>query len=220
MQFIQFIFASMLEYITFSIFAMVLFRFSVKEHIVKFCLSSFILALVSNTLQVESLQNISPVINVFLLVFLLSIILRIRLLHSIIMVILSYLVYTLVQWLLLTIFIKFGLFSEIKPYTFSGYILQASSAAMLVLISYFILVTNGGFSYIRASSRFFKEEVKGNRLFLVTLVISLFVVFVVNAMYIGSVGLPQYFYTIAIVIILVLVILIYFSTRKDNKNDK
>ncbi|BBI32252.1 hypothetical protein [Cohnella abietis] len=220
MQFIQFISASMFEYITFSIFAMLLFRFPVKEYIAKFCLSSFILALVSNTLQVESLQNISPLINVFLLIFLLSIILRIRLFHSIIMVVISYLTYTLVQWLLLTIFIKLGLYEEIKPYTSSGYVLQAASGICLVLISLFIYFTKGGFSYIQSSSRFFKDEIKGNRMFTVTLVLSLFVVFVVNGMYIGSVGLPYYFYTISIIILLILVILIYFSVRKDNKNDK
>jgi len=220
MQFIQFILASMLEYVTFSTFAMVLFRFSVKEHLAKFLLSSFILALVSNTLQVESLQNISPLINVFFLIFLLSIILRIRLFHSMIMVVISYLTYTLIQWLLLTIFIKMGLFEEIKPYTFAGYFLQAASAFVLVLISLFIHYTNGGFSYIRSSSRFFKEEFKGNRLFLITLIVSLIVVFAVNGMYIGSVVLPLYFYSISIIILLILVILIYFSVRKDNTYDK
>lgn len=82
MSFIMFIAASMLEYISFFIFVLVLFRFSIKEYILKFMLGSLILAFVSNTVQTESLQDISPLINVFILFFLITIILRTKLFHS------------------------------------------------------------------------------------------------------------------------------------------
>jgi len=69
MSFIMFILASMLEYTSFFIFVMVLFRFTIREHIAKFILGSLILAFVSNTIQTESLQDISPLINVVILFF-------------------------------------------------------------------------------------------------------------------------------------------------------
>ncbi|MFC5701249.1 hypothetical protein ACFPVX_08125 [Cohnella faecalis] len=219
MLFAKFILASTVEFLSFFIFAMVLFRFSVKEALLKFIIASLIFSFVSNTLQVESLQNISPLVNIFLFVFLITIILRVRLLHSIVMVAITFVAFSLVQWLLLTIFLKAHLFNEILPYTNNGFALQLSTALTLCIISAFIFMTNGGFSYIQSSSRFYKETFKGNRLFFLFLLLALLEIILVNIFYLASVDLPYYIYFVSITIMIILVLLIYFSIRKDGRRD-
>jgi hypothetical protein len=219
MLFSQFIIASTLEFLSFFIFAMTLFRFPPRQYLMQFIVASFIFSLVSNTLQLESLQNISPLINLFLFIFLISIILRVRLPHSIIMVVLTFVVFSLVQWLLLTIFLKLGLFEEILPYTVNGFILQVATAVALCIISIFVHKSNGGFSYIKSSSRFYKENFRGNRLFFLSLFFAMTIILLVNGFYLASVSLPYYIYFVSIAIIIILVILIYFSIRKDGKDD-
>ncbi len=220
MLFAKFILASTIEFMSFFVFTMTLFRFSIKENIFRFAIVSFILAFVSNTLQVESLQSVSALINVFLFLFLTTIILRVRLLHSTIMVVISFVVFSLVQWLLVNICIRFNVFSEVRPYTDNGFLLQLATALMLCIISLFIHMSNGGFSYIESNSRFFKQSLKGNKLFYLFLLLAIIVIVLVNVFYLSSVYLPYYVYIVTITILVILVILIYFSIRKDGQVDK
>jgi len=215
MSFIMFIAASMLEYISFFIFVMVLFRFSVKENILKFALGSVILAFVSNTVQTESLQDISPLVNVFILFFLLTIILRTKLFHSFIMVAIGYVAQSLVQWLLVTILIHFGVFDQITTYTGNAYRVQVMTFFVMCLISGFIRVTKGGFSYIQSSSRFYKDTFRGNKLFAIFMVLGLVVLFAGNIFYMTYERLSDSFATICIVVVAILTVMIYFSIRKE-----
>lgn len=215
MSFIMFILASMFEYTSFFIFVMVLFRFTIREHIAKFILGSLILAFVSNTIQTESLQDISPLINVVILFFLITIILRTRLFHSFVMLVIGYVAQALVQWLLVSVLIHYKVFNQINSYTRNGYIVQVLTFLIMCLISAFIYATKGGFSYIQSNNRFYKDSLKGNRLFITFLVLGLLVLFFANFLYMTSSNLPDYLYSIAIATIIILIILIYFSIRKD-----
>jgi len=178
--FIGFIIASTLEYVSYFLFALVLFRFSVREHGLKFLLSSVILSFVSNTLQIESLQDISPLVNVFLMVFLLTIILKIRLLHALIMGIIAYIALVLVQWLLYTLLLYYGVFESFEPYTWSGFVLQGLTAFSLLAAAALIYLRKGGFSYIQSDSRFFKDTFRGNKWFLFFLMLGLVNVMLAN----------------------------------------
>jgi hypothetical protein len=216
MSFIMFIAASMLEYISFFIFVLVLFRFSIKEYILKFMLGSLILAFVSNTVQTESLQDISPLINVFILFFLITIILRTKLFHSFIMVTIGYVAQALVQWLLVTFFIHFGVFDEITPYTGNAYRIQVMTFIVMCLISYCIHITKGGFSYIQSSSRFYKDSFRGNKMFAIFMILGLVILFAGNIFYMTSYDrLSDSLATICIVVVVLLIVMIYFSIRKD-----
>ncbi len=219
MLFIKFITASTIEFSSFFIFSMILFRFQVKEYVLKFFFASIFFSLVSNTLQLESLQEISPLVNVFLFVFLLTIILRVRLLHSIIMVVITYVVFSLVQWLLLSIYLKLDVFDEVLAYTDNAFVVQLSTAIMLVVISLFVYKSNGGFSYIESSSRIYKSNFKGNRFFYLSLFLALLVIILVNGFYLASINLPYYIYLVSVIIIVILVLLIYYSIRKDGGHD-
>lgn len=215
----MFIFASTLEFISIFTFAMVLFRFSLRDHLPKFILSSIILSFVSNTLQSESLQDVSPLIIVFLLFFLISIILRIKLLHSLIMVAISYITFSFVQWVLFTLLIHFKVYAVIEPYTWPGYSLQIFTFLTMTFVSWTVVVRKGGFGYIQSSSRFYKETFKGNKWFVIFLVTGLILLFAVNFMFLTSYHIDSYLYTIAIIILSILIILIYFSIRKDGSGD-
>lgn len=219
MSFIMFIFASTLEFISIFTFAMVLFRFPLRDHLSKFVLSSIILSFVSNTLQSESLQDISPLIIVFLIFFLVSIILRVKLLHSLIMVAISYVTFSFVQWVLFTLLIHFKVFTAIEPYTWPGYSLQIITFLSMSLISWTVIARKGGFGYIQSNSRFYKETFRGNKWFVIFLITGLVLLFAVNVMFLTSYHIDSYLYTIAIIILSILIILIYFSIRKDGSGD-
>lgn len=215
--FVGFLIASTLEYASYFLFALVLFRFSVREHGLKFLLSSVILSFVSNTLQIESLQDISPLVNVFLMVFLLTIILKIRLLHALIMGGIAYLALVLVQWLLYTMLLNRGVFESFAPYTWSGFVLQGLTAFTLAAIAGVIRLRKGGFSYIQSDSRFFKDTFRGNRWFLFFLLLGLVNVMLANIVYLtNKIKVPTYLYTFSILFVIIMVILIYFSIRKDD----
>ncbi|MFC4305037.1 hypothetical protein ACFO1S_16515 [Cohnella boryungensis] len=198
---------------------MVLFRFNVREYLTKFFIASILFSMVSNTLQLESLQQISPLINLFMFVFLITIILRVLLFHSIIMVVITFVVFSLVQWLLLSIYLKLDVFAEVLPYTDNAFVVQYSTAVVLGIISLFIYKTNGGFSYIEGSSRVYKRNMKGNKLFYLFLFLAMLTIILVNGFYLASINLPYYIYIVAVTIIIILVLLIYYSIRKDGAND-
>jgi hypothetical protein len=219
MLFVKFILASSIEFLSFFVFTMTLFRFNVKENLLKFCTVSVILSFVSNTLQVESLQSVSALVNVFLFVFLTTIILRVRLIHSTTMIVLSFVVFSLVQWLLINLFINYKVFPEVLPYTNNGFVIQLATAIVLGIISLFIFKSNGGFSYIESSSRFYKKSMQGNRLLYLSLFVAIFVIVFVNVFYLSSIALPYYVSIVTVTIIIILVLLIYFSIRKDGHND-
>ncbi len=219
-QFAGFILASTLEFMGYFIFALVLFRFSVREHGLKFLLLSVILSFVSNTLQIESLQDISPLVNVFLFVFLLTIILKIRLLHALIMSVIAYIAFVLVQWLLYMLLIRYGVFENIEPYTWSGFVLQGLTAFTLIAAAGLIHLRKGGFSYIQSDSRFFKDTFRGNKWFVFFLMLGLVNVMLANIVFLTNlIKVPTYLYTFSIVFVIIMVILIYFSIRKDDSGD-
>ncbi|MBB6731179.1 hypothetical protein [Cohnella zeiphila] len=181
----------------------------------KFVLGALILAFVSNTVQTESLQDISPLVNIIILFFLITIILRLRLFHAFIMVAIGYVVQAFVQWVLYSTLIHYGVFKEIEPYTRNGYSVQGMTFMAICLISAFIYYTKGGFSYIQSHSRFYKDSFRGNKLFVVFMAIGLIILIGVNVVYIASYEIPSDLLTAMVAILVVLIILIYFSIRKD-----
>jgi len=217
MKFFEFIFFSMLEYLSFFYFILVIFRFGLKENMPKFFVFSLILSLISNTFQTESLQTISPIIQASLMIFFVLFFLRVHILNSILMVVTGYLTYAIIQWTIIAITLHISGEKEVVPYTNQAFIIQAASAFLFFIFAFIIYLQKGGFSFVDTSSRFKRSRffVKENRLFILYLSIALFVTFISNILLIESNNPPYLLFSI--LFILFLLGLIYISVKRDEQ---
>ncbi|MFB9278975.1 hypothetical protein [Cohnella cellulosilytica] len=218
MIFASFLFFSFLEYIAFIYFMLVLFRFDIKENLLKFAVFSVVLSFVSNTLQTESLRAISPVVQAGLMILFVAFFLRVHFFNSSIMVITGYVINFIVQWTISGLTLHFSGLEEIDPYTANAYIMQASSAFIMFILGVFTHRQNGGFSFISQSSRLVRSKifVKSNRLFILFLSLSVVVIFFATILFVFSKNPP--YLLVSIILILSLIALIFISIKRDGTN--
>lgn len=217
MKFFEFIFFSMLEYLSFFYFILVLFRFEIKENVPKFVIFSIVLSLISNTFQTESLQAISPLIQAAFMIFFAIFILRVHIFNAVIMIITGYMTYSIIQWTITGIASHLAGTIEIEPYTNQAYIIQTASACLFFVFALIIYLQKGGFSFIDTSSQFKRSKffTKENRLFIIYLFFSIVVTFTGNILFIVPEHPPYLFYSILLFI--GLSGLIYISVKRDEQ---
>lgn len=218
MNFAKFIFFSSLEPLSFFYFVLVMFRFPIKEHLTKFAVVAVVLSLVSHALQTESLQAISPIVQAVLCILFASFFLRVRIIYSSIMVITGYVIYFVIQAVLLGLFSYFEIFTDIKPYTNSAYQVQAISAACMSIFTLIIWYKNGGFSFIDSISRFGKRKIfaRENKWFVIFLSTSITVIFISNLLFQLMTNPP--YLLISIFLIISMVVLISLSIQRDEQS--
>jgi hypothetical protein len=218
MTFFLFILFSTLEYFSSLTLLLVLFRFNVKEHFLKFLISSILLSLISNTLIQQNLDSISPILQLLVFVFLVTIILRVSIYNSIIMVFTIYFIFGLVQTTLIMMYTHFGVVEEVEIYTFSAFITQLSSSFYMFLFSLIVYLRNGGFSFIdyNNSKRKLLLFNKSNRVFFIAIIIALILFIFVNVLYYNS-SHPNYL-LISIIFLITLMTLLYLSLKRDDNN--
>ena len=220
MKFASFVFFSSLEYISFFSFILILFRFNIREYILKFATFSIVLSLVSNTLQTESLRAVSPLVQAGLMICFVVFFLRVHLFNATIMVTTGYLINFIVSWIIATVTTHFGNIGEIEPYTRNAFIMQTASAFMMLMFGLVIYLQKGGFSFIENNSRFKRNKFfeKDNRPFLVFISLSIIAIFIVNLMFVLFKNLPNLF--VSVFLFIALLGLIYLSVKRDGrKND-
>lgn len=215
MKFTGFLLFSTLEYIAFFYFVLVLFRFDIKENLLKFGIFSLVLSFVSNTLQIESMRAISPLIHLALMIFFITFLLRVHIFNASIMIVTSYVIYYMVQWLLSGVVIHFKMFDEILPYTYNAFIMQTASAIMIFLFALVTYFQKGGFSFVDNNSRLKRSKifVRANRYFIIFLFLSITVVVLGNIAFIVS-KTPPYL-IVSIFLFISLLGLIYISVKRD-----
>jgi len=209
---------SSLEYIGYFCLLLVLFRFNVKENVVKLLVFSVVLSFVSNTLFTESLRSISPLLHIALFIFIVMFTLRVHFFSATLMVIPSYVIYFTVQWVLIALSLHFNLFDSIVPYTKNAFILQTATATTLLLFAWVTYMLKGGFSFIDHRSKWKRDKIftKSNLSFIIFMSISIITIFLVNFLFVVS-NDPPYF-SGSIILIIALLCLIYLAVRKDEKN--
>jgi len=217
MKFFEFLFFSMLEYLSFFYFILVLFRFGLKENMAKFFVFALILSLVSNTFQTESLQTVSPIVQASLMIFFVLFFLRVHIMNAILMVVTGYLTYAIIQWTIIALTLHISGEQEIVPYTNQAFIIQAASAFLFFVFALIIYVQKGGFSFIDTSSRYKRSKffVKENRLFILYLCVAILVTFISNILLIESSNPPYLLFSILFVVFLSG--LIYISVKRDEQ---
>ncbi len=219
MNFAGFVFFSTLEYMALFYLMLVLFRFDIKENLLKFGVFSVVLCFVSNTLQMESLQAISPLVHVALYIFFIMIFLRLHFFNAAIMAVTGHVIAFMVQAILIVVVLKLGLMEGIAPYTTDAFIIQAATAFIMFMIGLTTYFQKGGFSFIDNNSRFKRTRifVKENRLFIIYLALSVIVTVLSNLLFLISKDPP--FLMISIFLFIVLVCLIYASTKRDERKN-
>ncbi|WP_372661453.1 hypothetical protein [Cohnella sp.] len=215
MNFAGFLFFSSLEYFSLFCLMLVLFRFEVKDNLIKFGVFSLVLCFVSNTLQMESLQTVSPLIHISLYIFFFIFFLRIHVLNAAIMAVTGQVVFFIVQTILIVLVLQLGLLEEIAPYTKNAFIIQAATAFTMFMIALVTYFQKGGFSFIDNSSKFKRKRifVKENRLFIIFFTLSVIVTVWANLLFLISKKPPFLF--ISFFLFIVLVGLIYTSMKRD-----
>jgi hypothetical protein len=219
MTFFLFILFSTLEYLSSLTLLLVLFRFNVKENVVKFIVSSLLLSLISNTLSQQNLETISPLVQLLVFVFLVYVILRVSIFNSIIMVFTIYFIFGLVQITLILILTHFGVFDKVEVYKFSGFITQATSSFYIFLFALIVYFKHGGFSFVDHSSSRRKKILlfnKSNRVFFIALVVAFIIFILLNILYNSSTH-PSYLLNVVISFI-TLASLLYLAIKRDDNH--
>jgi hypothetical protein len=213
--FIGFVFFSTLEALSLFYFLLVLFRFDIRSNILKFGVISVVLSLVSNSLQTESLQAISPLVQAALCILFVAFLLRVHIFHASTMVITGYVFYAMIQTAIAGITNHFN-FAP-RPYTVGAFILQAVSSILMFLFALTIYLKKGGFSFVDTNSRLKKKKlfVKQNKLFIVFLLAAIVIIFITNFLYIITPNPPYMLLTILLLVSLVG--LVSLSIRKDEE---
>ncbi|WP_164472775.1 hypothetical protein [Cohnella candidum] len=219
MSYLGFVFFSTLENLSFVIFVLSLFRFSLQENLLKFGVFSVVLSLVSNSLQTESLQAVSALIQAVILVCFVAFLLRIHIFNSMIMVITGYVINYIVQWVTIIGVIHFTGHTEIEPYTTESFVIQSISSLMMLLISLFIHWQKGGFSFIDHQSRSKRSKifVKENRPLFLLITFSVILTFAANFLLYRS-SKPPYL-MISILLFVALIGLMFLCLQRDAKDN-
>ncbi|XID93316.1 hypothetical protein ACF3MZ_01910 [Paenibacillaceae bacterium WGS1546] len=216
MTFFLFILFSTLEYFSSLTLMLVLFRFSWKEHYLKFLVFSILLSLISNTLIQQGLDSIAPLVQLLVFMFLVYVVLRVNLINSMIMVFTTYFIFGLVQITIIMMFTYFGIIENVAVYEFSAFITQVASSFYMFLFAAIIYWRHGGFSFVDYKSNNKKLLLfnKANRIFFIVLIV-VFVLFVsINMLYYNS-SRPPYL-LIALIFLFSLFALLYLAIRRDD----
>jgi hypothetical protein len=218
MTFLLFILFSTLEYLSSLTLLLVLFRFNVKENVVKFLVSSILLSLISNTLIQQNLEPISPLVQLLVFVFLVYVILRVSIFNSIIMVFTIYFIFGLVQITLIMILTHFGVIEKVEVYKFSAFITQATSSFYIFLFALIVYFKHGGFSFVDHNSSRRKAVLlnKSNRTFFIALVIAFIIFILINLLYNNSTHPP--YLIIAVIALVTLASLLYLAIKRDDNH--
>lgn len=219
MNFIGFITFSSLEYITLFFMSLVLFRFDIKDNIVKFLIFSVVLSFVSNTLQTESLRTVSPLIHIALYIPFVMYFLRINLFNSAVMMITGQVIYMMTQWVIIVSILESGILTSIEPYTKNAFIIQSATAFIMFMIGIITYLQKGGFSFIDHNTRIKRSKliVAERRSFAFFLVFSVVITTVSNIYFVISDNPPLL--TITILMVIALVGLVYTCMKRDDHAD-
>ncbi|WP_372635613.1 hypothetical protein [Cohnella sp.] len=218
MSLFKFIFFSSLEYFSSFIFILVQFRFSLKENLTKIVLIALLLSFVSYSFINAELNTVSPIIQIIIFLIYIQMVMKVNVVNSVIMVFTGYIVYGLVQTCIIAVFSHIGVIDgELVAATNTAYLLQASSCALMLILSWLNHYFKGGFSFIEARSRFSKKSFTGkNKGFIAFIVIALLITVFSNIVILESENPP--YLLIASILLVALITLFYLSLRRDERS--
>lgn len=201
---IGFLFFSGIEAFSLYFLIMCLFRFEFQEHISQAIILTLLVNLQSYILRNDfALGNFMPIITIFFFVLFFAIIVRMPLVLSIVATISGYVIFGVVQSI--SALLLFGSLDEAKSTLSNGYVLQATTGIIVIIVSWFVFRLGYGFTFDLNRLRLKFEDI---------MVVLLIIIFLV------TVSIVLYFNDLLIVILFFLATsayLLYYTIRKDKE---
>ncbi|MEK3718898.1 hypothetical protein [Paenibacillus sp. FSL R7-0333] len=189
---------------TFAVYCLImtLFRYKFQDYIWEALITGLLINLQSYVMRNEfSLAYLVPIITIFIFVALFKVIVKIPLIWSIIVTVLGYVIYALLQTGLANML--FGSIAAIADSKFNGYLLQFSSGGMTIIASLFLYKIGMGFKFNFEKLRFRFEDIIMIAM-IIFFLISVSIVFYYNDMFVNIVFF-----------ICVMAFLLYYAIRKE-----
>ncbi|MNI21006.1 hypothetical protein D3C73_745070 [compost metagenome] len=203
---IGFMFFSVAETFALYFLIMCLFRFRFQEHMWQALVLSLLINLQSYILRKDfDLGNYMPLVTIFFFILFFAIFVRMPLVLSTIATISGYVIFGVVQCVIALIF--FGSLSAVGDSVSNGYVLQLSTALVIIPASYVYYRTGGGFTFDLAKLRFKFEDI------MVTILIAVFLLSITSVLYFNKL------YVVTIFFLATSAYMLYFSTRKEKDHD-
>lgn len=218
MQFVLFSIFSSIEYIAMFAIMFALFRFEYRFYHVNVLFISLLMCFVSYSLRYGfDLANYSSLIQLFLMILIFALMYRQHLFYSGIMVIISFVIYGLIQAGIVQLLDLLGVMkieAMLKEFSIEGKILQSLSAAVAMLVYYLIKLTKKGFSFIPHTNR---VSIKFTGINLLILILILVQTALVGAMYYyANMNEVKGYYFLSGILVFLLGFLLYLSRKKDD----
>lgn len=218
MKYLLFLIFSSMESFSIVMLGLMLFRFRLNSNNILRAMSiGIILSIVSLILDLFHLNNISPLIQLLVMILLVSLNFNSKLIRSILIAFTSYVLFAVVQTLFILILQYFNIVSldELMPYTSKGYMIQFFSFVILLLISSHIRKNRSGFSFIPEES--LKNKVKySNKIFLLLMGTSILLISGFYYEYKSS-NYVLFFEIFFVAVSLVSIILLYIALKRDEE---
>lgn len=220
MELLQYILISSFEYLSFFVFIIVQFRFSLKENISQLALISLLLSFVSYTFNDAGLNGYFPLIQFIIVLLYIQFVMKVSILNALIMFFTGYIVYGLAQTCILAAAMHLEIVDGmIVAGTQDAYFVQVVSILLMSVFSFLIVYLKGGLSFIEARSRFSRKSFTGNnRIFIIFTVIAFMITIITNINFLESDNPPLL--AIALIFLIFIFVLFYLSIRRDNGNDR
>lgn len=209
---------SLFEYLAIFTLMFALFRFELKEYLTEMVVLSFIMTFFSHYLRAFlKINDFAPFVLLLVLIILFWVVCRIPIFYSSVMVVTSYLMYGIFQYITFIILSKFIVISldEITLNSEAGYLLQITTIIPTLLVSFGLRRMNLGFGFIPTG--FVRVKFRGYNLALLITVCLSAILFGFFNYWIFARGK---FVLISLVFLAILGALIYLSKERDIKNDR
>jgi hypothetical protein len=218
MGFISFNFFSTVENIATITLLLSIFKYRVLDYIPQMLLASLVMSLISHTMRFEfANSSFVPVIMIFTLFLFIWISFKVAPLYALIITIVGYVVYGLLQTMIFFGLQSLGLLTQEmveKEYSYEGYLLQFITFIAAYIISNLLRKNNYGFNWVPYNKSAKFKLIGDNLLFFVTVVISVFIIGLVFYLFLSG-----YLHLLAnfVLIFFVLALLFYLSRKQEIK---
>lgn len=200
----KFMFFSTLEVFSWCALSLSLFRYKVKDYAWQALFIIILMNLQSYILRNElSLSFLAPLINILCFTLLYQTVTKIPLIGSLIVTISGFLVFSIIQTVLLLMY--FGSISAVQTDPDKGQLLQTMTAIVVTLLSWVLYKFGYGFSYNFERMRFKFEDIT------VMIVIVAFMTGVTVILYLNQAWLNMLFFCVSLSYSL------YYAIRKEKE---
>lgn len=216
MELFRFLLMSSLEYFAMIALMFAIFRFSFRGFIPHTIFICVLLSYISYTLRDMGYGEYAPLVQIMFFVVCVNLLYRVHWFYSILMGVVGYQSYVVIQVVVYVLLNKiFSILGYDTLSTYFVYCLQIISIIVPIMISYFLIRTGWGFTFVPIGDLF---KIKLKKLNIVILMITVVLVWIIGF----SIQLMydlELFIPVSLLQLVLLIILLYYSGKKETEND-